>query len=120
MSGPVTTLRSRASHVVRRIIAYEHRLGERVLSFVTERQEHPAPTPGEPELARAPGEHEGGRLATLALHLQLAPAHAEPEPRAEGLQPGLLGGEARGEVRHRVAAGAAVRDLRVGEDASQE
>src|SRR5207247_3640642 len=111
MSGPVATLRSRAGHVVRRIIAYEHRLGERVLSFVTERQQHPAPAPGEPELARAPGEHEGRRPATLAPHLQLAPAHAEPESRAERLEPGLLGGEARGEVRHRIAPGAAVRDL---------
>src|SRR2546426_6660485 len=86
MSGPVATLRSRASHVVRRLIAYEHRLGERVLPFVTERQEHSAPAPGQPELPRAPGEHEDGRLASLAPHLELAPAHAEPEPRAERLE----------------------------------
>src|SRR2546430_2534491 len=120
MSGPVATLRSRASHVVRRLIAYEHRLGERVLPFVTERQEHSAPAPGQPELPRAPGEHEGGRLASLAPHLELAPAHAEPEPRAERLESGLLGREARGEVRHRIAPGAAVRDLRLGEDTLQE
>src|SRR5205809_5179952 len=120
MSGPVATLRSRASHVVRRIIAYEHRLGERVLPLVTERQEHSAPAPGQPELPRAPGEHEGGRLASLAPHLELAPAHAEPEPRAERLETGLLGREARGEVRHRIAPGAAVRDLRLGEDTLQE
>src|SRR5438094_2165183 len=114
MSGPVATLRSRASHVVRRIIAYEHGLGERVLPLVTERQEHSAPAPGQPELPRAPGEHEGGRLASLAPHLELAPAHAEPEPRAERLESGLLGREARGEVRHGVAPGAAVRDLLLG------
>src|SRR5438094_363946 len=120
MSGPVATLRSRAIHVVRRIIAYEHRLGERVLPLVTERQEHSAPAPGQPDLPRAPGEHEGGRLASLAPHLELAPAHAEPEPRAERLETGLLGREARGEVRHRIAPGAAVRDLRLGEDTLQE
>src|SRR2546422_786211 len=119
-SGPVPTLRSRASHVVRRLIAYEHRLGERVLPFVTERQEHSAPAPGQPELPRAPGEHEDGRLASLAPHLELAPAHAEPEPRAERLESGLLGREARGKVRHRIAPGAAVRDLRLGEDTLQE
>src|SRR3989440_11794358 len=120
MSGPVATLRSRARHVVRRIIAYEHRLGARVFSFVAERQEHPAPAPGQPELARAPREHERRGLAALAPYLQLAPAHAEPEPGAERLEAGLLGGEACGEVRHGVAPRAAVRDLLLGEDAPQE
>src|SRR5437773_6942468 len=117
MSGPVATLRSRASHVVRRIIAYEHRLGERVLPLVTERQEHPAPAPGEPELPRAPGEHEGRRPPPLAPHPQLAPAHAEPESRAERLEPGILGCAARGEVRHRIAPGTAVPERRLGEAA---
>src|SRR2546426_3450172 len=32
----------------------------------------------------------------------------------------LLGREARGKVRHRIAPGAAVRDLRLGEDTLQE
>src|SRR5688572_19873812 len=117
MSGPVATLRSRARHVVRRIIVYEHRLGDRVLAFVAERQEHPAPAPGEPKLARAPGEHERRRLAPLAPHLQLAPAHAESEPGAERLEARLLGGEACGEVRHGVAPRATVCDFLLGEDA---
>src|SRR3989442_4775419 len=107
MSGPVATLRSRASHVVRRLIAYEHRLGERVLPFVTERQEHSAPAPGQPELPRAPGEHEGVRLASLAPHLELAPAHAEPEHRAERLESSLLCRDALSDMPHQIATDAA-------------
>src|SRR2546429_150425 len=60
------------------------------------------------------------RLAALAPHLELAPLDAQPEAGAERLHPGLLGREAGGEVRHRIAAGAAVRDLLLGEDAAQE
>src|SRR5439155_26111995 len=105
MSGPVATLRSRASHVVRRIIAYEHRLGERVLPFVTERQEHPAPAPGQPELPRAPGDHEDRRLATLAPHLDPAPAHADTDHRAECLERVLLCSDARRVVRLPHASG---------------
>src|SRR3972149_870950 len=104
MTGPVATLRSRAIRRNRRIIAHEHRLGERVVPLVGQGQEHPLATAGAADLPRAAGEHEDRRLAPLAPDLELAPAHAEPEPRAERLQPGLLPREARPAGRDRIAA----------------
>src|SRR3989442_2320871 len=101
-------------------IADEHRLGDRVVAVVRERQQHAIAAALPRDLARAPAQDQHRRAAALALHLELAPADAEPQPGAERLQPGFLGGEAGGEVRHGILACAAVRDLVLGEDPAEE
>src|SRR5260370_25491704 len=103
-----------------RLSAHENSLRRRLFPYVREGQQHAAPAARAPDLPRASGEHELRRPAALAAHLELAPAHAEPEPGAERLQRRLLRREARREVRHRVAPRAAVRDLLLGDDAPEE
>src|SRR6267143_424923 len=117
-SDPAATLPSRRSPL--RIIVHEHRLRERVVAVMRERQQHVAAAARQAQLARAAVQHEAGRLAALAMDLEVAPAHAETQAGAERLGGRLLGREARGEVRHGVAPGPAVGDLALGEDAAQE
>src|SRR5712692_1719393 len=103
-----------------RAVGDEHGLGERVVAVVREGEQHPAAPARQADLARAPPEDQHGGLALLAAHLELAPPDAEPQPPAERLETSLLGGEARREVRDRVAPGPAVGDLLLGEDAMEE
>src|SRR5882672_9759791 len=103
-----------------KLVAHQDRLRERIFSFMSQREQHPAPTPNQPDLPRAARQDERGRLLLFAVHLELTPANAEAEPRAQRLESRFLGGEARGEVRRRIAPPAAVGDLPLGEHAPQE
>src|SRR4030095_3443466 len=94
--------------------------GERDTPLWRGAQQQAPAAAGEAELARAAVKHERGRLPALAAHLELAPLDAQPQTGAERLHARLLGREASGEVRHRVAARAAVGDLLLGEHAAQE
>src|SRR4051812_35577207 len=98
----------------------QHRLGDRVVAVVAQREEHALGAARAGELTRASVQDQHRRAAALSPDLELAPVHAEAQPGAERLEPRLLRGEARGEVRHGILAAAAVRDLVVGEDAVQE
>src|SRR5216110_2608206 len=80
-SGPAATLTSRRSPL--RIIVHEHRLRERVVAVVRERQQHVAAAARQPQRARAAVQQEARRLAALAMDLEVAPAHAETQPGAE-------------------------------------
>src|SRR5262245_60394088 len=102
------------------LIAHQHRLRERIVTFVGEREQHPRAPLGQTDLPRPARQHERRRLRALAAHLDLAPVHAELESRAERLEGRLLGGEPRREMRGRIRPLAAVRDLVLGEDAAQE
>src|SRR3989442_15166337 len=74
------TLSARAQRTVRRTsIVDEHRLRDGVVAVVAQGQEHAVGAPRARDLARAAAEHEDRRAAALAPHLELAPAHAEPE-----------------------------------------
>src|SRR5262245_49459544 len=99
------------SHDVGGIVGDEHRLRQRAVAVMRESEEHAGAAAPPPDLARSAAEHERGRLAALANDLELAPLDPQAQPRSERLQPGLLGREARGEVRHRIATSPAVGDL---------
>src|SRR5258706_15625536 len=105
---------------IAKLVAHQYRLRERIFSFVRQREQQAAPAPALPDLSRAPRQDERRRLFPFPANLELAPADAEAQSGAQGLEPRFLGREARGEVRRRIAPPAAVGDLALGEHALQE
>src|SRR5262245_15798466 len=102
------------------LIVHQHGLRERIVPFVRQGKQHPAPALAESDLPRAARQDQGRSLHALAPHLELAPAHAKLQPCAERLEPRLLGGKARREVGRRIGVSATVGDLALGEDAAHE
>src|SRR4030095_9553520 len=88
---------------IAKLIAHQNRLRERIVPFVGQREQHPAPAPDQPDLLRLARQDERRRLRALAADLELTPMHAKLKARAQCLEPRLLGGEARREVRRRIA-----------------
>src|SRR2546422_5994254 len=65
-AGPIATL-----------IAHQNRLRERILSFVGQREQHPAPALEQPDLLRLARQQEHRRLGAFTTHLELAPVQTE-------------------------------------------
>src|SRR5687767_2669006 len=70
--GPAATLTRTRRNRGGRLIIDEHRLRQRVLAIMRERQQHAAAAARQRQLARAAVKHERGRLTALAAHFQLA------------------------------------------------
>jgi len=90
----------RRAEAVATLIVHQHRLRERIVPFVRQGEQHPAAAFPNPISATGPT-GPGRGLRALAAHLELAPADAELQPRAQRLESRLLGGEPRREVRRR-------------------
>src|SRR5688572_754009 len=56
------------------------------------------------------------RRSTLTEDLEIPPEHTSRVPRSDGLHTRFFGGEPAGDMRGRVAATQAVRELMVGKD----
>src|SRR5437867_922005 len=96
---------------IAKLIAHQNRLRERIFPFVGQREQYPAPTLEQPDLLRLARQHERRRLGAFTTDLELAPVHTELQPGAQRLEPSLLGGKARREVRRRIPPRATVREL---------
>src|SRR6266540_2882730 len=118
MARPSTSLPALRSVI--RGTSDKHGLGQRVVTVMGEGEEHATGALGQGDGAAAPVEDHRRRLAALAPHFHLPPAHTHPQSRAQSLERRLLGGEAGGKMRNGVAPTAAVDDLLVGENAPQE
>src|SRR5262245_25785794 len=101
-------------------VADQHRLRHRILAVVGQREQDAPASLRLGDLPASAAQHHRRRLTPLPPHLQLSPVHAHAEPGAQGLEGGLLGREAGGQVRDGIAAPAAVGDLVLGEHALQE
>src|SRR6266545_5628318 len=93
----------------------QHGLRHRVLAIMGQREQDAPAALGERDRAALAVQGHGGSLPALAANLELTPVHTHAEPGAERLEGGLLGREASREVRDRIAAAPAIRDLLLGE-----
>src|SRR4029078_10166581 len=95
------------------VVTHQNRLRQRIVTVVGQREQHPAAALDQADLPGPPREDEGRCLLALAAHLQLAPPHAHLRSGAQGLEPRLLGGESRREVRRRIAPRTTIHELAV-------